>query len=75
MYSASSTWRWGAWINVVLNGGTFVLLLLFYWPPPRVNSFNLSKREILVRIDYMGGLLSVTGFALFLLGLQWGGYQ
>ena len=75
MYSASSTWRWGAWINIILNGGAFVLLLLFYWPPPRVNSLNLSKREILARIDYIGGLLSVAGFALFLLGLQWGGYQ
>jgi len=34
----------------------------------------LTKREILGRIDYLSGFLSVSGFALFLLGLQWGGY-
>jgi len=51
------------------------MLLLFYWPPPRVNSVDLTRREILQRIDYMGGILSISGFALFLLGLQWGGYQ
>ena len=75
LYSAASTWRWGAWISVIINGGTFGMLLLFYWPPPRVNSVDLTRREILQRIDYMGGILSISGFALFLLGLQWGGYQ
>jgi Fungal trichothecene efflux pump (TRI12) len=60
---------------VILNSGTFGMLFLFYWPPPRVNSMNLTKVQILARIDYIGGILSVGGFALFLLGLQWGGYQ
>jgi hypothetical protein len=50
------------------------MILIFYWPPPRVNAVGLTKREILGRIDYLGGFLSVSGFALFLLGLQWGGY-
>jgi hypothetical protein len=75
LYAASATWRWGAWINVILNGGTFGMLFLFYWPPPRPNSADLSKKDILARIDYIGGILSVGGFALFLLGIQWGGYQ
>jgi hypothetical protein len=75
IYSASATWRYGAWINIILNGGTFVLLLLFYWPPPRVNSAELSKTQILARVDYIGGILSVGGFGLFILGLEWGGYQ
>lgn len=51
------------------------MLLLFYWPPPRVNSRELSKLQILGRIDYIGAVLSVGGFALFLLGISWGGYQ
>ena len=51
-----------------------VLLAVFYRPPPRPNSDGLSKREILARIDFVGGILSVGGIALFLLGLQWGGY-
>ena len=75
LYSASATWRYGAWINIILNGGTFILLLLFYWPPPRVNSAELSKTQILARVDYIGGILSIGGFALFILGIEWGGYQ
>ncbi len=75
LYAASSTWRWGAWISVIINGGTLAMLAIFYWPPPRVNSLGLTKMQILGRIDYLGGILSVSGFALFLLGLQWGGYQ
>jgi predicted acyltransferase len=51
-----------------------VLLFVFYHPPPRSNSQGLSKREVLARIDFVGGLLSIGGIALFLLGLQWGGY-
>jgi MFS family permease len=75
IYSATATWRWGAWINVILNGGTFAMLLLFYHPPPRPNTRQLSKLKILAQIDYIGGILSIGGFALFLLGLQWGGYN
>jgi len=51
-----------------------VLLFVFYHPPPRSNSQGLSNREVLARIDFVGGLLSIGGIALFLLGLQWGGY-
>jgi len=31
--------------------------------------------EILKRIDYFGGLLSISGLLLLNMGLQWGGYQ
>jgi len=51
------------------------MIAIFYWPPPRVNIEGLTKRQILQRIDYLGGFLSISGFALFLLGIQWGGYQ
>lgn len=36
---------------------------------------GLSRREVLRRIDYLGGFLSIGGFLLFMMGLQWGGYQ
>ena len=75
LYSVSASWRYGAWINIILNGGTFFMLILFYWPPPRVNSAELSKLQILARVDYIGGLLSVGGVSLFILGIEWGGYQ
>ncbi|KAI4750468.1 MFS general substrate transporter [Aureobasidium sp. EXF-3400] len=55
--------------------GSVVLTTVFYFPPPRVNSQGLSKAEIIKQVDYVGGLLSVSGMILFMAGMQWGGYQ
>jgi hypothetical protein len=48
---------------------------IFYFPPPRVNSTGLSRREIISQIDFVGGFLSIVGILLFIAGLLWGGYQ
>jgi hypothetical protein len=48
---------------------------IFYFPPPRINSSGLTKKEIIAQIDFVGGFLSVTGVLLFLAALIWGGYQ
>ena len=32
------------------------------------------QTELLVRVDYVRGILSLLGFGMFLLGVQWGGY-
>ncbi|KAL9598042.1 MAG: hypothetical protein Q9219_004736 [cf. Caloplaca sp. 3 TL-2023] len=53
----------------------FVMTLIFYFPPPRVNSKGMSRVEVIKQIDYLGGFLSVAGMLLFMAGLQWGGYQ
>lgn len=68
-------WRYvgafcGAWSAFGL-----LITILFYYPPPRVNSEGLSKKEIIRRIDFVGGFLSITGLVVFLAGLQWGGYM
>lgn len=60
----------GLWSFIAL-----VLTVVFYHPPPRINSQGLSRREVLVQIDYVGGFLSISGLLLFMMGLQWGGYQ
>lgn len=70
-----SSWRYvgalcGAW-----NGFGLLITVLFYTPPPRANSVGLSKREIINRVDYVGGLLSIIGLIVFLAGMQWGGYM
>ncbi|ORY18868.1 fungal trichothecene efflux pump [Clohesyomyces aquaticus] len=70
-----STWRYcglfaGLWAFIGL-----ILTVIFYHPPPRVNSQGLSRKEILGQIDYVGGLLSISGMLLFMMGMQWGGYQ
>jgi Fungal trichothecene efflux pump (TRI12) len=70
-----SSWRYvgllcGAWAFIGL-----VMTAVFYFPPPRVNSTGLTQREIISRIDFVGGFLSIVGMILFIAGLLWGGYQ
>lgn len=73
--AAHGSWRWiglwtGAWSFV---GGT--LTAIFFFPPSRANSRGLSRQEILKRLDWVGALLSTSGFTLFLAGLTWAGGQ
>lgn len=57
------------------NGLGFLITAFFYFPPPRVNSKGKTKAQVLGEIDYVGGLLSISGMILFMAGMQWGGYQ
>jgi hypothetical protein len=71
---------YGSWRYIGLLCGVwsflgFVLTAVFYWPPPRRLSVGLSRREVLRRIDFIGGFLSIAGLLLFMSGIQWGGYQ
>ncbi|KAF2268169.1 MFS general substrate transporter [Lojkania enalia] len=70
-----STWRYIGLFCALWAFIGLVLTVIFYHPPPRVNSQGLSRREILSQIDYVGGLLSISGMLLFMMGMQWGGYQ
>jgi len=72
-YLASHSWRWVALLVGIWAIIAFVVLAVFYHPPPRVNSQGLSKREIIRRIDFVGSFLSLAGLVLFLTGLNWGG--
>jgi MFS family permease len=72
-YLASHSWRWVAVLVGVWAILAFIVLAIFYHPPPRVNSEGLSKREIIRRIDFVGSFLSLAGIILFLTGLNWGG--
>lgn len=70
-----SNWRYvgafcGAW-----NGFGLLTTIFFYFPPPRANTLGLTRRQIIERVDFMGGFLSIAGLIIFLAGLQWGGYQ
>jgi MFS family permease len=75
LISYHSTWRYiglfcGLWAFIGL-----AMTAVFYFPPPRVNSMGLSRREIIEQIDFVGGFLSIAGMILFIGGLVWGGYQ
>ncbi|GAB7346704.1 hypothetical protein MBLNU459_g1822t1 [Dothideomycetes sp. NU459] len=70
-----SSWRYvglicGVWAMIGL-----IMTAVFYFPPPRVNSQGLSRKEVLAQIDYVGAALSIPGMLLFMMGLQWAGYQ
>lgn len=75
LIASHSNWRYvglfcGVWAFI-----GFAMTAIFYFPPPRANSSGLSRREIISRIDFVGGLLSISGMILFLAGILWGGYQ
>lgn len=72
---AKTSWRYNGLFCGIWSTIGLLLVVFFYFPPPRANSSGLSRREILQRIDYIGGFLSISGLTLFLAGLQWGGNQ
>lgn len=75
LISTHSSWRYVGLLCALWSFIGFVLIAVFYFPPPRVNSLGLSRREILTQIDIVGGLLSTSGIILFIGGLVWGGNQ
>ncbi|OJD36385.1 mfs multidrug transporter-like protein [Diplodia corticola] len=72
---AETSWRYNGLFCALWSVTGLVLLLVFYHPPPRVNSQGLSQWEAAKRIDYIGGFLSTAGIVLALTGLIWGGYK
>jgi len=70
-----SGWRWCGLLCGVYASVGFFLTLFFYFPPPRVNSAGFSRREIVKRIDFVGGFLSISGMILFMAGMQWVRYD
>ncbi|KAI0174462.1 fungal trichothecene efflux pump [Pestalotiopsis sp. NC0098] len=70
-----SSWRYVGLFCALWAFIGLVLTAVFYFPPPRSNSDGLSQREVLKRIDYVGGFASISGMILFMAGMQWGGYQ
>lgn len=70
-----SSWRYCGLIAGIWAFAGTALVACFYFPPPRVNSSGLTRMETIKQVDWIGGLLSVSGTLLFMMGLQWGGYQ
>jgi hypothetical protein len=70
-----SSWRYIGLICAIWSFIGLVMVAIFYFPPPRVNSSGLSRRDVLMQIDWVGGFLSISGMILFIAGLLWGGYM
>jgi MFS family permease len=72
-WMADSSWRWIGCTVAIWNVLTLSIIAFFYRPPPRVNALGLSRRELIGRIDFVGGALITTGLVFFLISLNWGG--
>ena len=48
----------------IYNGLTGVGLFVFYHPHNHTRAEGFSYRTILAKIDYLGGILSITGLTL-----------
>lgn len=60
-----SSWRYVGLLCALWNFVGLAMTAAFYFPPPRIDPDGLSRREIMGRIDYVGGFLSVSGLILF----------
>jgi hypothetical protein len=74
MYAHTKTWRIGAWIPLALAAFGFLKILFAYHPPPRPIDLTYTERPMFKRVDYIGGILSISSIALFMVAFQSGGY-
>ena len=72
-YLAAHSWRWVAVLVGIWSIIAFIVLAIWYHPPPRVNTEGLTTWQTVRRIDFVGSFLSLAGVILFLTGLNWGG--
>lgn len=71
LIASHAGWRWcgllcGVWVSI-----GFFMTLFFYFPPPRVNSAGMSRKDVIAQIDFVGGFLSIVGMLLFMMGMEW----
>lgn len=68
------TWRWSYYLNAIFYGTTFVLVTLFYHPPPPgLRRHGARLQELISRVDYIGILIFTGSLASIIIGVTWGG--
>ncbi|EFY98981.1 Major facilitator superfamily domain, general substrate transporter [Metarhizium robertsii ARSEF 23] len=75
LIAANAHWRYVGVMIIAYTAVGLAVAFFFYSPPPRVNSASLSGKETVSRIDFVGGLTSITGIILLIAGILWGGYM
>ena len=73
LYTAAG-WRWSYYIGIILSGITLVLYQLLYHPPTfKQLHVGKTRWQQTKKLDFVGILLFVIGWVLFLIGLSWAG--
>ena len=77
LIAANAGWRFVGVLTAVYAFAGLLVLAVFYHPPPRASALGLHswRRDLVPRIDAVGGLLSIGGTVLLIAGMLWGGYQ
>ncbi|KAK5090250.1 hypothetical protein LTR05_000421 [Lithohypha guttulata] len=69
------TWRYSIWICLIWNALAWIGIAVFYFPESQTRAHGRSTSDLLKKIDYLGGSLSIAGLTLFLVAMQAGGYS
>ncbi|ORY99030.1 major facilitator superfamily domain-containing protein [Syncephalastrum racemosum] len=65
------TWRWDFWLNIIIGGICFVIIVLFLKEPVSFSSSSSLKSKV-KRIDWFGSFFSVCFICCVLIALSWG---
>jgi MFS family permease len=66
------SWRWCFWINLPFGGVALAAVFFFFSNPPRRHT-DMTTREKLRQIDFLGAFFLISAIVCLLLALQWGG--
>lgn len=67
-----ASWRWCFWINLPFGGVALATVFFFFSNPPRRYT-DMTTKEKLKQIDFLGAIFLICAIVCLLLALQWGG--
>ncbi|CAA9961947.1 hypothetical protein CFE70_005347 [Pyrenophora teres f. teres 0-1] len=70
----AGSWRYNGIFVGVWNFIGLILCIFFYRDPSRLTD-TYTARDVLRKVDFIGGFLSTAGITLFMMGLQWSSLQ
>lgn len=66
------SWRWCFWINLPFGGVALAAVFFFFSNPARPHA-DMTVKDKLKQIDFLGAFFLITSIICLLLALQWGG--
>ncbi|KAL2159786.1 hypothetical protein VTH06DRAFT_1919 [Thermothelomyces fergusii] len=71
-FTGEVTWRWCFYINLPI-GLVVLVLMCFYWNPPKEKRVPVAYKTHLTRLDPLGMLFFLPGVVCLFIAFQWGG--